>query len=719
MAGLLAKAFWWTASLPFGARYRRWRGRKVALQRLRLFAPASPKGKPRPPLIPSPRAIIIPASETPIVSIIISTYGQVDFTLLCLSSIMASAPTVPLEVVLVDDAYPGPEDVSRLREIPGIIFTRNETNLGFLLSCNRAAALAKGRYLYMLNNDTELLPGAIDQLVQTLEARPDVGLVGSKLIFADGSLQEAGGILWGDGSGWNFGRGGDPARPEFNYPREVDYCSGASIMLARALFTALGGFDPAYAPAYYEDSDLAMRIRARGLKTLYVPRSVVIHHEGKSHGTDTKRGVKAYQATNQAKFAAQWGAVLRRDHFAGPHDWPRARDHGKQRKLILIIDRYAPEPDRDAGSRSVLGIIECLIGAGWIVKLWSHERGRTPVYAAAVEQMGVEVLDERWPGSLSAWLAENGAGLDHVLISRPTIARAVLSAVKAGTRAPISFYGHDLHFARLRRQAMYAQAPQQARKFLAKAAAAEKMERRIWGRVDLVLYPSETETIVVREVAPWALAKTITPFFFPIAEARTPPPQRALLFVAGFAHLPNVDAAHFLVCEIRPVLEKMVGPVSIILAGANPTDAVRALAGPNVEVTGYISDEALARLYAQARVAIVPLRFGAGVKGKVVEALSHGLPLVTTRTGAQGIPGLEAVIPVHDEVAAIARALALLLQDDEAWQARSDAQRAFARAHFSAAAMQKSVLEAFEAVAATAKSHTGELPLKSEMPWGF
>jgi glycosyltransferase involved in cell wall biosynthesis len=169
------------------------------------------------------------------------------------------------------------------------------------------------------------------------------------------------------------------------------------------------------------------------------------------------------------------------------------------------------------------------------------------------------------------------------------------------------------------------------------------------------------------------------------------------LFVAGFAHAPNVDAAVFLVSEVIPRLEEDIGPVSVVLAGSQPTATVRALAGPNVQVTGYVSNETLGELYQRHRVAIVPLRFGAGVKGKVVESLSHGLPLVTTSIGAQGIVGLEGVVPVRDDVPGIVAALKLLLTDDAAWMTQSRAQTDFAQRFFSREAMKLSVLSALQA----------------------
>ncbi len=638
---------------------------------------------------PAADAVALPTSETPVVSVIVPAFGQVPATLRCLRAIAASATATPFEVIVADDASDDPE-LWRLAAIPGLRLVRNPHNLGFLLNCNAAARLARGSYLLFLNNDTEPLPGYLDALVRLAQARPDAGLVGSRLLFPDGRLQEAGGIVWQDGTGWNYGRGDDPSLPQYNTVRDVDYVSGASILLRRDLFEALQGFDPAFAPAYYEDTDLAFRIRARGLRVLLQPASTVIHHEGLSHGIDIGSGVKARQEVNRHVMLARWPKLLAAEHFPVGTQPMRAREHARGRPTILVIDHYVPEPDRDAGSRCTLGLLAALRDAGWVVSFWPQNRAHTG-YTHLLETMGVTVLDDRLPTGFAGWIAGHGAELDHVLAMRPTVAVEFVSDLLRYTGARLSFFGHDVHHLRMRRQAELTGDAAG----LAEAATMERLERRLWGLFDVSLYLSGEEAALVRRLVPGAEARVMVPYGYDRFPARTAPPDGVtILFVAGFAHPPNVDAAAWLVGEILPLVRRTLPEARLVLAGSHPTEAVRTLAGDGVEVTGSLDAEALLALYARARAAIVPLRAGAGVKGKVVEALQQGLPLVTTPIGVEGLPGLEALVPVADEAGALAAALTELLRDDRRWMRQAAAQLSYAERHFSRAALADSVLAA-------------------------
>jgi GT2 family glycosyltransferase len=258
-----------------------------------------------------------PQAAPPQVSIIIPVHNQLDFTLRCLMAIAAHRSRASAEIVVCDDASTD-ATAKVLGALPGIRYLRNAANLGFLQTCNRAAEAARGAYLVFLNNDTQVQAGWLDEMLALLEADEQAGLVGAKLVFPDGRLQEAGARIWRDGSGHHIGRYDDPARAEYNTVREVDYCSGACLMISAALFHGLGGFDIRYAPAYYEDTDLAFRVRAAGRKVLYQPKAVVVHHEGVSHGTDLSRGMKAHQVANQGKFRERWHSVLEEFHISRP-----------------------------------------------------------------------------------------------------------------------------------------------------------------------------------------------------------------------------------------------------------------------------------------------------------------------------------------------------------------------------------------------------------------
>ncbi|MEO6064229.1 MAG: glycosyltransferase, partial [Lysobacterales bacterium] len=507
----------------------------------------------------------------PRASVVVPVFNHFDHTLTCLRALAATAdPEFPFEVIVVDDASTD-ETRERLAEIGGIVVHRHEVNAGFIAACNAGLGFARGEFVVFLNNDTAVQPGWLSALLGTFVTFPDTGLAGAKLVYPDGRLQEAGGIVFADASGWNYGRFESPDDPRFNYVREVDYCSGAAIALPRMLLVELGGFDPLYAPAYYEDTDLAMRVRAHGLKVRFQPASVVVHFEGISSGTDTSTGTKRYQPINQAKFAVRWRDALQ-SHPAPGSDIVVACEH-RARGRLLIVDACTPMPDHDSGSLRMWNLLRILVAMDWKIVFVTENMAHHGRYTSALQALGVECLFHPAVGSLPTWLAEHGQLFDAVMLSRHTVATPLLPLVREyAPQAKLVFDTVDLHFLREERAA--AVAP--ARPDLARTAAGTRSAELALVRAsDVTVVVSPVEQALLRGLVPQARIEVLSNVHAVAGRGRSFADRSGLLFVGGFQHEPNVDAVEWLLDAIWPRLSRALPGAALHIVGSRMPDALR------------------------------------------------------------------------------------------------------------------------------------------------
>lgn len=626
-------------------------------------------------------AFDMPCPQDPIVSIVIPVYGKIEYTYRCLRSLWSHRSYYSFEVIVVDDCSPD-NTLAILETIKGLRIVRNSTNAGFIRSCNIGAGQARGKLLVMLNNDTVVLPGWLDELVNTFNCVPQAGLVGSKLMYPDGRLQEAGGIIWADGSGWNYGRLEDPNHPAYNHLRDVDYCSGASLMIPKGLFDQLGGFDEHYAPAYGEDSDLAFRVRRAGYRVLYQPLSQAVHFEGITSGRQVSAGVKAYQVDNARKLHERWKGALA-DHGAPGMMVEHAMDRSITGRA-LVLDHCTPTPDQDAGSITILNIMRILQSLGLKVSFIPEDNFLyLDPYTKDLQRVGMECLYAPHVTSVEQHLAESGARYDVVVVFRMLTAERNLAVIrKYCPNAKLVFHTSDLHFLREQREAglFHPEAP------VASVRRTMERELAVIKAADATIVHSIAEKEILKQkLAPDGCSDKIFLFGWAIEipGTRVPcEPRDGMVFVGGFQHQPNVDAVLYFAREIFPLIRRKAPETVFRIVGSHAPSEVLALAGNGIEVLGFVED--LRAVLDRCRMSVVPVRYGAGIKGKIGTSLSYGLPCVSTAMGAEGM-GLgegDGVI-IADGPEAFAEAVLRLDQDPVLWETLSRGGLEFVQRNYS------------------------------------
>ena len=662
-----------------------WARVRLQFQRTRVAPSSRPWHPGNAPFAP----FAVPTSADPVASIVIPVHGQFPHTLACLRTLAAHPPATPFEVIVVDDASPD-ETARALAQVSGVRVHHRPTNGGFVAACNDGAALARGEWLVLLNNDTVPQPGWLEAMLATFRDEARVGLVGAQLLYPDGRLQEAGGVVFSDGSGWNYGRFGAADDPRHAYLRDCDYASGAAIALPRALFARLGGFDACFAPGYYEDTDLAFAVREAGLRVVMQPAAQVVHAEGATAGTDTGSGMKAHQVRNRVTFAERRRAALAQ-HLP-PHTVPTPALLHRHQPQVLVIDAQVPRPDHDSGSLRLVNLMRLLREEGAHVVFVPADRKRVEPYTAALQHMGVEAWHGPWLGRLPAWLRAHGARFDAVMVSRHYVAGELLPLLRAhAPQARLVFDTVDLHYLREQRAAELA-----GDAALRRAAARTRArELAVIAQADATLVVSEVERALLGRDAPGARVEVVSN----LHQVAGPGPgfdaREGLVFVGGFRHPPNVDAVRWFVDAVFPRVRARLPGVAFHCIGSHAPAEVLALAARDgVHVHGHVPD--ITPWMEGARVAVAPLRYGAGVKGKINLSMAHGQPVVATTCAVEGMHLRDGHdVLVADDAEGFADAVVRAHTDAALWDTLARNGQANVAAHFSLDAARATVRRVF------------------------
>ena len=639
--------------------------------------------------------VALPRVETPIVSVVMVTYGGGETALKAVDA-LASNTEPCYELVVVDNnSADGTADLLTA-SVTGATLIRNDENVGFARACNQAAESADGPYLCFLNPDAFVEPGWLPPLLHVFDRNPSAGAALPIFLHPDGRVQEAGSVVDADGAAQALGDGGDPSAYEHRFTRTVDFGSAACLIVRADLFDELGGFDPVYSPAYYEDADFCFKLAERGFSTVLEPRSRVVHERGGG-----APAAYALMVGNREVFASRWRERLdRRPPIRNVASKPRlqlaARD-AENLERFLVIDDRVPHHDRGSGDPRMSRLLTELVDL-WPearVTLLAADPRNAERYAPPLLEQGIEVAcaDERF----DRWLEDRRGHYSVVVVSRAS---------------NIDRFDHFLRISQPQAQRVYDiealsfRRPEQEGD--EKAARLRKLDERGIDGADLVLCVSEEEAAFARE-------RSREPVFvLPTYAAVAKRPHRfdernGVVFFGGFLAGPggpNEDAAVRLVDDVMPFLWAELPDLSLAIVGANPTLRVRDLQGPRVEVVGFVPDPA--ERLSSARVHVHPLRYGAGIKLKLIDTMAAGLPFVTTPTGAEGLGlGDLAQVVVADDDRELARLALDLYQDEQLWEHVQQRLLRIVAERFGRERFRETLVEAF--------AHVGVAPPRSDV----
>jgi GT2 family glycosyltransferase len=577
-----------------------------------------------------------------------------------------------MQVILVDSG--SRDQVGRIEHyVKGLDVIRFRHNVGFVDGCNAGLAQVKAEATLYLNNDVQLMPGAIPNALARLWGAEDTGAVGGKIIRTHGKLQEAGSIVWRDGWVSGYLRDADPNIPEANFVRAVDYCSAVFLLCRTQVLRQLGGFDPDYSPAYFEEADLCLRMRKLGFKTIYDPTVALQHYEFST--TDLTTSGRLMER-NHPIFRRKNGEQLRRHSFNQPSLVTAARAASPGQRRILFIEDRLPFRYLGSGFTRSNDIIRAMVALGHHVTVY-------PIYKAT-ETIGeiykafpdtVEVIYDRELPDLDAFVAARSGYFDAVWIARTHNAERLAPIfARCAAHLPMNRVVLDTEAVASARIA------ERNRILPEKHAGDTAPSLREMVDAELSCAFVSQRIIAVNHLDAAMIQDAgfndveVLGHMQPVAAA---PPgfaaRRGLLFFASImdAGSPNLDALGWFSANVLPILDREL-PADAMFAVAGYThkrvDLSLLRRNPRVEMLGTITD--LDALYARYRMLVVPTRFAGGIPYKIHEAAAHGLPVAASPLLCRQVgwePGQAIASISIDDPRECAAAIMALYGDETMW----------------------------------------------------
>ena len=616
------------------------------------------------------------SEQKPLISILIPIHNQLQYTLNCLYSIMQIEDGIAKEIIIIDDKSTD-QSLTILKNINGIRIIENKENLGFTKSVNKGIEKASSEFIYLLNNDTKVLPKYLSSLLAVFKNKKDAGAVGSKLIFENGTLQEAGCLLFENEVVVNRGATQSVDDPKFNYLKKVDYCSGCSLLFRKINKEGnLNLFDERYSPAYYEETDLCMRlIHDQGLSVYYQPQSEIIHFENISYTAKSENKKKLLEK-NHRIFWDKWASKITNIQWIDPSNKKILNDNALYKKTVLLVEEYLPKYDQDSGSNRFTEIVKILVNnkckVYLLVKNINIEDDR--IYILLFESMGVEVIKEYLTSEgkierVEKQIASISQTIDYIWVFRPEGYEYYIKFLSKGKfKAKIIYDMVDLHFLRFARETDFfvKSKPQLKREKIVK-----ELEEKALKESDFVVAISDKEKDIITELGIDKEKVFIVSNIHSVKESINQfnfEDRNDLIFIGGFNHQPNVDAVLYLNKEIMPLVWEKNEAIKVKIIGGSLPAEIKALHTDRFQILGYQKE--IDHYFVSAKAFVAPLRYGAGVKGKIGQALEYKLPVISTTIGVEGMmlkPDINVLVADNDDAQNFANHILNLYKDEQLW----------------------------------------------------